>query len=605
MTVSTITFPSEKELSVLLSQPQFSTAQFLNQTLGNTLRTNTDHDTNHDNNHDTNHDDEEDMLSTKLAELALQLQVQTQSCHDSISKIGAELRAVLPRCAADVGRLTVGLDGMKEDASSLLESHLSTSLARSHRVDETTTLESPEEQTDTADNGEVDKENSSPPSPPPTSSSQTMNNGMTPLETLETLSTLHALQQNLSHTKEILTAASNWDATMSSLPTHLQSSSTLPAAVASLTKLEQGARALVGMPGHESRMDDLHKVRSNIQTLLKPQLTHALQRMETRLGPLTSIVEFYSALGKMDSLMEEYVKSRPKSLHSLWFEFGKSYYSNTNNRGGAGAGGAGRKSHPDDLEFYSDNEDEESDQEDNNNNNNNNAGQEHNNNAQITSGEAFGTWLSTWYEAVVSLLTEERRRALQVFGPELACEILAQVLEECFRPILSSFATRLSAIYPLDEEDIGMMGRGGGGSLESICAAYNATLQFLSVAFEQMAELQSAASNSSTTASASSPSINQSKGTTSARTREMSLYGLIRSMFTSIASPFRPYQLKYGSLEKIHSKQTAQVVAKDVHASVGASKMSLATLQDSVERLSGLAPFMFPLAQCKFLIVHC
>ena len=52
-------------------------------------------------------------------------------------------------------------------------------------------------------------------------------------------------------------------------------------------------------------------------------------------------------------------------------------------------------------------------------------------------------------------------------------------------------------------------------------------------------------------------------------------------------------------------KQTAQVVVKDVHASVGASKMSLAALQDSVERLSGLGPFMLPLAQCKFLIVYC
>ena len=38
-----------------------------------------------------------------------------------IGRIGAELQAILPRCAADVGRVGVGLEGMRMDAQILLE----------------------------------------------------------------------------------------------------------------------------------------------------------------------------------------------------------------------------------------------------------------------------------------------------------------------------------------------------------------------------------------------------------------------------------------------------------------------------------------------------
>ena len=41
--------------------------------------------------------------------------------------------------------------------------------------------------------------------------------------------------------------------------------------------------------------------------------------------------------------------------------------------------------------------------------------------------KAFLDWLPTWFEAVLTLLAEERRRALTVFGPELAPEIIARV----------------------------------------------------------------------------------------------------------------------------------------------------------------------------------
>lgn len=61
-----------------------------------------------------------------------------------------------------------------------------------------------------------------------------------------------------------------------------------------------------------------------ILTLLKPVPLHALNKMESQLGPLQTCVRMYQSLKKMESLMEESVKSRPASIHKLWFDFRKS-----------------------------------------------------------------------------------------------------------------------------------------------------------------------------------------------------------------------------------------------------------------------------------------
>jgi hypothetical protein len=213
----------EERLASLLSSSQFSVASYLNTAL------------------QTQSDDTDDDLQAKMTELALQLQLQTQACHEDIGRIGAELQAILPRCAADVGRIGVGLEGMKQDALSLLEATQSTT---------------------------SDEVSSS----------------------LETLSTLHALQSNLSRTKEILTAAATWDTTLSSIAP-LLAQQNLTEAVQKLTHLESGARALRGMPsGKEERQETIAKIRQQIQVLLQPQLKHALQNMNTRLAPLQQCV---------------------------------------------------------------------------------------------------------------------------------------------------------------------------------------------------------------------------------------------------------------------------------------------------------------------------
>ena len=74
-------------LTAILFAPNFSVADYLNTALA-------DEDA-----HDSTENNSRDMQRS-MAELAMQLQLQTQSCHEDIARIGAELQAVLPRCAA-------------------------------------------------------------------------------------------------------------------------------------------------------------------------------------------------------------------------------------------------------------------------------------------------------------------------------------------------------------------------------------------------------------------------------------------------------------------------------------------------------------------------
>lgn len=185
---------------------------------------------------------------------------------------------------------------------------------------------------------------------------------------LETLSTLHALRSNLSRTKEILTAAATWDTTLSSIAP-LLAQQNLTEAVHALAKLESGARALRGMPsGKEEREATIAKIRQQIQVLLQPQLKHALQNMNTRLAPLQQCVALYTSLGTMETLQQEYVKNRPGIIHKAWFSYNPL---------------------PDEPSFIS--------------------------------------FLPNWYDAVLSLLAEERRQSVAVFGPNLAPQMITKV----------------------------------------------------------------------------------------------------------------------------------------------------------------------------------
>lgn len=134
------------------------------------------------------------------------------------------------------------------------------------------------------------------------------------------------------------------------------------------------------------------------------------------------------------------------------------------------------------------------------------------------------------------------------------------------------------------------------GSFEKICVAYEATLQFLSVAYESMVDFTSSHSSDS-----------NDKSSSSLRTKTpLELYKMIRSTFIAIGSPFAPYQENYADFESNHSGMTARIVSRDIHDAVTLMKVGNTTsllqgLQDSVEKLTSLAPFIFPLAEGKAL----
>lgn len=341
----------EECLSAILASPDFSVADYLNTALEFSYSSSSETSP-------LSEERKENELQRRMAELALQLQLQTQSCHEDIGRIGAELQAVLPRCSADVGRVSVGLQGLQMDAKSLLEA---------------TAV------------GDANNEVSS---------------------SLETLSTLHALQSGLTRTKEILTAAATWDKTLESVAP-LLAQQNLSEAVAALAVLEKGERALRGMPNPEERVQAIAKTRQQVSTLLQPQLKHALAVVHTRLAPLQQCVEMYKQLDQMPTLIDEYVKHRPAAIHKAWFEYTPSIDNSersTNSSGGTGS--------------------------------------------------EFTTWLPGWLDAVLTLVSEERRQSTTIFGPELVPEVVNKVREERNSTIVQNddttdprFSNKLSLLF--------------------------------------------------------------------------------------------------------------------------------------------------------------
>ena len=239
-----------------------------------------------------------------------------------------------------------------------------------------------------------------------------------------------------------------------------------------------------------------------------------------------------------------------------------------------------------------------------------------------TTAKQFVEWLPTFYHSVLELLAEERRQSRLVFGAELSPSIVARVLMECFRPIVSSFEKRLGNLYPppkgggggsssgMGAEGPGMRGmvQGGVGSLEAIAAAYESTIQFLSLAYDQMElwdgqtskdqggdNIKNKNSNyvdnqASTIIDPSTLSKPQPSSLTSpAQDPTNEALQSIRSAFLLVASPFLPYQRALAEAERHPMGEATSMVAKDVRGVVN--------FEDAAERLGDLAPFMFPLAE--------
>lgn len=588
--------PADAKAAAILSSPNnFSVAAYLNVAL---QQEQTADEQLGEGERLADRNDEDTQLQSRMAELALLLQVQTQSCHDEIGRIGAELRAILPRCKADVTRLEQGLGGMADDASGLLQ-HVGSASASASAPTPAAARGgggsggggSGKVQRGAAVRGGKKKDASSGGVGDPTA---------TPA--VDTLSTLHSLRTNLRRTRHILSAASSWDSTLSSIP-GLLSAQNLSEAVVALSNLERGEKALSGgMPGRTERKEALARIRVSIEVLLRPQLLHALNKMDTRLGPLQQCVSMYVQLNKIETLAEEYVRLRPAEIHKLWFGF-------VPPTPPAPATPAPRPNTSSVEEGMGSNDDLDDDEL--------GLGTPDGLAAASTTttkptSEAFASvflaWLPGWYGSVLSLLSEETRRASAVFGPKMTPDIVLRVFRECFRPILPSFRTRLSSLCPSSSSG-GKHPSNETWSLDAICSTYETTLHFLSQCYDQLASnLESSAlaftSNmSSSNGEKDGPDSPVAKGA-------IATYNNITSAFIFVASPFAPYQQEFAKLEKKHCDVVSKRVASEVQAVVGGRNVStnLSSLQGTVDRLQDLASSVLPLAEAavsRFELLNC
>lgn len=557
----------EERLSALLSSPDnFSAAQYLNLALSTDSVANDATSTSNNTITDA-FTDEYQIFERRMASTALQLQMRTRSCHDEISRIGAELHAIIPRCAADITRLRSGLEGMEMDVRGML---LWQDQQQQEESKKNTTIEELME--------DVGK------------SSSNSNNTANPLATLRTLL---ALRTHLTSTRSILAAASGWDDTMDSVPALLAANPPdLLGAVEALVRLEAGARALHCVPGgREERDVSLRKLRSQIEAMLRPRLHHALGNMDTRLGPLRQCVEMYSALGRMETLREEYVRMRPAEIHALWFSFGGGGGGSVGNSKRRVVGsdndgsneekrrndGAVKEGQVEDFDF---NEDDDGDEVDAASHINSGIASKSHHATAAPTAKQFIEFLPTFFDSVLELLAKERTQARSVFGPELSSSVVARVLLECFRPLVASFGKRLGSLCPAPGKGLSTIGSGsvdgGVGGMEAIAAAYESTVRFLSLAYDQMEAWEG-------------HSLKE-KGNSAGGDRNEALR-LIRSSFLLIASPFVPYQHALADAERDPMGEAATVVAKDVRGVVN--------FEDAAERFGYLAPFIFPLAEGK------
>jgi len=134
----------------------------------------------------------------------------------------------------------------------------------------------------------------------------------------------------------------------------------------------------------------------------------------------------------------------------------------------------------------------------------------------------------------LDLLEEERRKSGVVFGKECASEITTMVLSEAFRPILSSFQTRLNALCPSKPDST--QSSSNNGSLAAVAGAYQQTLQFISLAYNHLLS--------------DSPTPSHQKQ--------------IYKVLTTVASPFANYQIHYPELEEIYATNAASPTIKRI-----------------------------------------
>ena len=107
----------------------------------------------------------------------------------------------------------------------------------------------------------------------------------------------------------------------------------------------------------------------------------------------------YSKLNKMEVMQEEYIKFQLEKIHKKWFTF-----------------------------------------------------QSVSGTTDLQPPILFDISLREWLDDVLQLLNKEHTQSGDIFGKEYITSVTAKVLEECFRPILPSFQSRLINLYSLNEQ---------------------------------------------------------------------------------------------------------------------------------------------------------
>ena len=148
-------------------------------------------------------------------------------------------------------------------------------------------------------------------------------------------------------------------------------------------------------------------------------------------------------------------------------------------------------------------------------------------------------------------------------------------MQECFRPILPSFCSRLESAFSSNPDT------NSKGSFEAVCVAYESTLRFLSLAYEIVA----------------GSFLDLAEAGLKRGDSGVTLYQQMVDVMVTVASPFQNYQHRFDTLEQKHLQSATSTVAKDMQQAVVAVTPALETLQDATERLKDLAPYVFPLTE--------
>lgn len=236
---------------------------------------------------------------------------------------------------------------------------------------------------------------------------------------VDLLARLDLTKTNMESSVATLREAANWETLLREVGGRLASGD-LTRVAEGLEGLGRSLEVLKGMPEAEQRELAVANVKHQLEEALKPRLHAALQQSAGKSGSagshmhLLQYVDIYRRMGQLDALQEEYTKARPSAVHKAWF------------------------SH------------------------------EH----QSSGMTPWLEWLPSYYDEIVAMLIDERRRTAEVFGEEAAPGVLCSLMLQTLQPITDPFSARLAS--------------GNSITWPEVSTSLSQTLLFVATALEQL-----------------------------------------------------------------------------------------------------------------------